>query len=237
MDAVFPPRCAGCGSWNEKVFCTPCISELQNVKSPLCACCGAPFDPAAQVLPDSLCADCRDNRYHRAPVLDKRRAPFRYSGPVRQAIHAFKYRGKTALALPLAALLANYSSDAPNGLSLGEIDVIVPVPLHPVRRWRRGYNQSALLAHELGQISGIPFADLLQRTRHTVPQVEVEAGERAQNVQGAFAINPHVWQEYSKVESVLLIDDVSTTGATLEECARILKKQGVKNVSALTLAR
>lgn len=237
LGVVFPPRCAGCRAWNEAIFCDACDIELQKVVAPLCACCGTPFDPAARVLPDSLCADCRDNRYHRAPKLDKRRAPFRYSGPIREAIHDFKYRGKTALAAPLADLLTAYSNNPAHGLPLGEIELIVPVPLHAVRAWRRGYNQSALLAEELGKVSGIPFAELLQRTRHTIPQVELEAGERAQNVQGAFAINPRQWPRYSKVESILLIDDVSTTGSTLEECARILKNQGVKTVSALTLAR
>lgn len=237
LDTIFPPRCAGCSTWNETLFCPPCRSRIKNITSPICACCGAPFDILARVLPDSLCADCRDNRYHRASFLDQRRAPFRYSGPIRAAIHNFKYRGKTSLATPLAALLAEYSETGSNGLFLEGIEVIVPVPLHSVRRWRRGYNQSALLAQELGQIARIPVAGLLRRTRHTVPQVELEASERAQNVSGAFAVHQRAWPEYSGVGRVLLIDDVSTTGATLEECAGVLKKHGVGKVCAVTLAR
>lgn len=237
LNIVFPPRCAGCSLWNETIFCLSCTTQLKNITFPICYCCGAPFDISAQVLPDSLCADCRDNRYHHAPLLDLRRAPFRYSGPIREAIHSFKYRGKTSLAASLASLLAEYSGHRDSGLLLNEFDTIVPVPLHSVRRWRRGYNQSTLLAQELGSIAGISFVELLKRTRHTVPQVELEADERAQNVKNAFAMDERAWREYSRVENVLLLDDVATTGATLEECARVLKKRGVKNVGALTLAR
>lgn len=238
LDIVFPTRCAGCRTWSETLFCPQCALRLNPVAPPLCACCGVSFDALAHVLSDSLCADCRENRYHRAPILDLRRAPFRYSGPIRKAIHLFKYRGKTALAKPIAALLREYSlNNDSTGFSWEDIEIIVPVPLHGVRKWRRGYNQSALLAQELGKLAQIPDAEILRRTRHTTPQVELEADERAQNVKDAFTINERAWREYSLCKSVLLIDDVSTTGATLEECARVLKKHGAEKVCALTLAR
>ena len=237
LDLVFPSRCAGCREWSEAIFCLVCQRHLKIVAPPICYCCGVSFDALAQVLPDSLCADCRDNRYHRMPILDKRRAPFIYLGPVRKAIHAFKYRGKTSLATPLSALLLEYSRDHANGIFLKDIQLIVPVPLHPVRKWRRGYNQSTLLAQELSKSTGIACAEVLRRTRHTVPQVELHADERTQNIKGAFDMSNSVWPEYSGMQNVLLIDDVATTGATLEECARVLKKRGVKTVSALTLAR
>jgi len=148
-----------------------------------------------------------------------------------------KYHGKTALAAPLANLLAEYSQFQNSGQLLAETNVIVPIPLHSVRQWRRGYNQSTLLAQELGKLAQLPVAELLRRTRHTIPQVELHADERTQNVKGAFAINERAWPEYSGAQNILLIDDVATTGATLEECARALKQRGAARVCALTLAR
>ncbi len=180
----------------------------------------------------------RANRYHGAPHLTARRAPLEYSGPIRDAIHAFKYRGKTALAAPLADLLWEYStSEAGRAIPFENVTVIAPIPLHPLRRWRRGFNQSTLLARELSERAQIPYAEILKRTRHTAPQIELGAHQRAANVRGAFALDERALLEYSRAHSVLLLDDVATTGATLEECARILKKSGVAEVYALTLAR
>jgi ComF family protein len=238
-DAVFPPRCAGCRTWNKSLFCENCLPQLRRLRPPLCAQCGKEFDALAHVLEISVCADCRENRYHSAPKLDRRRAPLEYSGPVRQAIHAFKYRGRTALAAPLAALLWEYSqSRSGANISLHEVSVIVPIPLHPLRRWRRGYNQSELLAREFGALAKIPVAEMLRRVRHTQPQIALDAIHRADNVRGAFALNESgAGREYSQLQSVLLMDDVATTGATLEECARVLKTGGVQTVYALTIAR
>jgi ComF family protein len=237
-DAVFPPRCAGCRAWNESLFCENCRAQLRRLRAPICARCGKEFDALAKVTPDSICADCRANRYHSAPQLDRRRAPLEYSGPVRQAVHAFKYRGCTALAAPLAEWLREYSRHDDAGIPLNEISVIVPVPLHSLRRWRRGYNQSALLAREFGELTNIPVLEILRRVRHTQPQIALDAIHRADNVRGAFALDERrAQQEYSRFQSVLLIDDVATTGATLEECACVLKAGGVQTVYALTFAR
>lgn len=238
LDAIFPPRCAGCRTWSEEIFCPCCQKNLQMVAAPLCACCGKPFDALAKVSPGSHCADCRDNRYHPAPQLDVRRAPYEYSGPIREAIHSLKYRGKTALAAPLAELLWEYSqSQTQPAIPVEDVSLLVPIPLHPLRRWRRGYNQSTLLARGLSEHTGLPYAELLRRARHTLPQIELDAAHRAANVRDAFEIDSNTLAEYSNLESVLLIDDVATTGATLEECARVLKKAGVDSVYALTLAR
>lgn len=236
LDIIFPPRCAGCRAWSAEIFCPECRIKLLPVALPLCACCGKPFDALAKVLPQSLCAACRANRYHRAPDLDVRRAPFEYSGPIREAIHALKYNGKTALAEGLAQLLWEYSSTQ-SSISFEDLSLIVPIPLHPLRRWRRGYNQSTLLAHELSLLSRVPTAEILCRTRHTLPQIELDAADRAANVRGAFALDEYGVREYFGLKNILLIDDVATTGATLEECARVLKAAGAEKVYALTLAR
>lgn len=237
-DAIFPPRCAGCRTWNTALFCSDCQLKLRWLRAPLCACCGKEFDALAKVLTDSICADCRENRYHGAPILDARRAPLEYSGPIRQAIHALKYRGRTALAAPLAALLWEYSRHAGfAAIPLAEVSCIVPIPLHALRSWRRGYNQSALLAKEFSALSQIPVVEMLRRTRHTQPQIELDPLHRVANVRGAFTLDERAGREYSRPQSVLLLDDVATTGATLAEGARVLKAAGVQTVYALTVAR
>ena len=235
--ALFPPRCAGCRTWNEALFCTTCQKNIKLVTNPLCYCCGKPFDSVAQVLPQSVCADCRSNRYHSAPALAMRRAPVEFSEPVRHAVYALKYQGKTALAPPLARFLWEHTTGDIAKEIWEHTELIVPIPLHPFRQWRRGYNQSELLANELSRLGKLPVAQILERTRYTRPQIELGNKERAQNVRGAFALHHRNWPQYASVKNVLLIDDVATTGATLNECARVLKAGGVKNVFALTVAR
>jgi ComF family protein len=212
--------------------------------------CGTPFDPRAQVLVTSLCADCRANRYQSAPPLAALRAPLEYSQGIREAIHAFKYHGKTARARELAALLGEYLTSATEAeiFPLNNLQLIVPVPLHGWRRWRRGYNQSTLLAVELARwlqlhtSSTVKVAEVLRRVRYTRPQVELSGREREQNIHGAFALDDRAWQQYSHDGdgAVLLLDDVTTTGATLFECARVLQKSTdlkAAQLFGLTLAR
>lgn len=166
-----------------------------------------------------------------------RRAAVEFSEPVRHAIYALKYQGKTALAAPLAGFLWEHAGDEKVKEIWQGTELLAPVPLHPFRQWRRGYNQSELLASELSRLCKLPAAQILQRTRYTRPQIELGDKERAQNVRGAFALHQRNWALHAGVKTVLLIDDVATTGATLNECARVLKTAGVKKVFALTLAR
>lgn len=243
LDTVFPRRCAGDHTWSSTLFCDICRDEQQRILPPLCACCGRSFGEFAQVLSDSVCADCRSNRYHPAPHIDQRRAPFEHSGPILQAIHSFKYQGQTSLAHPLALLLQKYlQGQSVPGIPYQQLDFISPVPLHPVRHWRRGYNQSALLARHLSHLIGVPSIELLKRTRRTRPQTRLNAKQRAANVSGAFTLQDCFQQSNfqsgeTRIDRLLLIDDVATTGATLEECAQILKTAGVREIYALTLAR
>ena len=149
---------------------------------------------------------------------------------MRQAIHELKYRNLRSLAAPLAELLWDYLVENPLP---GE--VLVPVPLHPKRLWERGYNQSHRLAEELGKLTGIPVvADCLVRRRHTSPQARaVNAEERQSNIDGAFVCRDHRFWE----KQVLLVDDVATSGATLDACAAALKAVGATSVWGLVMAR
>ena len=163
------------------------------------------------------------------PGFDSLRSPYRFEGPVRDAVHALKYRGVRAAADSLGALIAEYLNSNP-----APADVLVPVPLHPRRLRSRGYNQSALLAREIGKALDLPvLEDHLKRTRNSRPQVEAESQqERRNNVAGSFECLAD-----ATGLTALLIDDVATTGSTLSECAHALKEAGATTVHALTLAR
>ncbi len=234
-NGVLPPRCAGCNWFEEKLFCERCRKYLQPLVAPFCACCGAPFDALAHVLASSLCADCRANRYHAAPALQWARSLWMMRGPARGAVHRFKYQNRHHLAADLAREMAAYLAAC--GAELPQL--IVPVPLHSWRQWRRGYNQSALLAQELAALLNLPCAELLRRTRHTPSQTRLNRHKRQENVRDAFIINEALRGKYlpEQIPQSLLIDDVYTTGATLRECARQLKSAGFTSIHALTLTR
>ncbi len=228
LDALFPPRCAGCFEWSRDVFCARCTTELRPIGAPQCEMCGAPFDPLAYSAP--ICAECRD----KTPPFLAARSAFHFEGPLRVAIHRFKYQEKTALAGRLAPFLAQaIARDAI--LSDFSPQALVPVPLHRARHKKRGFNQSLLLARELGASLGVPVAELLKRTRDTPPQVGLNRKQRAENVRGAFILDAARFEQNGA--RILLIDDVFTTGATLRECARSLKIAGAGEICALTLAR
>jgi ComF family protein len=157
------------------------------------------------------------------------RAPCTFSGSVKAAIHAFKYQSKTYLAGTLIDLMER----GPLLFDIGQYDRLVPVPLHRKRLRQRGYNQSLLLAREIGRPSGIPVdGALLKRIRDSVPQVDLMGAKREANVKGVFSV-----EGKAKGQRLLLVDDVLTTGATVNECARVLIRAGARRVDILTVAR
>ena len=217
LDFVFPIHCAGCGR-EGGVICGQCVDGLERLTAPYCRVCA---DPGVS----GLCSWCRQS----PPGFDSLRSPFRFEGPVRDAIHRLKYKGERASAGLLAGLMAEYIEGSPV-----PADALLPTPLHPRRLRSRGYNQSALLARELGKRITLPVReDLLIRVRNPRPQVETQSQqERRVNVADNFAC-----QTDAAGLTVLLIDDVATTGSTLSECATALKAAGATRVHALTLAR
>lgn len=218
LDLLFPPRCVSCkrrGAW----FCARCRSSMNLIVPPFCDRCGQ------SVASGRLCDACR----RRAPAIDGLRAVAYLDGGLRQAIHALKYNGVRALAQPLGEVL----SEGYRRYAL-QADLIVPVPLHSARHSQRGFNQSLLLARELAVRVACPLdGNNLQRVRDTRSQVGLTARDRHSNVQGAFA-----WQGAPlQGQRVLLIDDVCTTGATMEACAAALCAAGAASVWGLALAR
>ncbi len=221
LNLLYPPRCIGCqalGAW----FCDECLGQVSRVRAPVCMRCGCALLEGAA---SQLCSRCRSTPLQ----IERIRSVVYFEGVLREALHAFKYEGVTALAVPLASLLVEYWSRHPVS-----VDVIVPVPLHKQRLRRRGFNQAACLAHELSDQVEVPVDEgILVRHRPTAAQVDLDARQRKENVRDAFRCIEHGAVD----KRVLLIDDVCTTGSTLEACAVALRLGGAGSVQALTLAR
>lgn len=226
LDVILPPRCLACGAGvgEQGTLCPDCWAAIDFLAPPLCARCGYPFE--IETGGAELCAAC----LARPPVFDRARAVLRYDAASRAMLLAFKHADRTDLAPPFGRWLARAGAEL-----LAEADLVAPVPLHWTRLFARRYNQAALLARTAAQETDRSFAsDLLVRRRRTKPQ-RAGLAARARNVAGAFIVPP-ARREAVEGRRVLLVDDVRTTGATLEACARALKAAGAKSVDALTLA-
>ncbi|MFQ5902686.1 MAG: double zinc ribbon domain-containing protein [Candidatus Binatia bacterium] len=235
LDWLYPPRCRFCRdriAEDEKCFCLSCREKIRPVSHPLCATCGRPFLDAGG--DDHLCGAC----LVRAPYFLQARAWACYpreeneGHPLREAVQRFKYGRKVSLGKPLGRLMARGCSEFFLGCPL---DIIIPVPLHPKRlRWR-GFNQAVILAREVGRLWHVPMDPfILFRSRETPPQTQLPEEERRKNVRRAFSLNP---EKSVRGRTLLLVDDVYTSGATVNECSRTLIRAGAKGVYVLTLAR
>jgi competence protein ComFC len=220
LDLLFPRWCLGCGREGDFI-CGACRQSLKRITPPVCPRCGRPLSDGPT---HDGCPGCAGW----PGVIDGIRAPFLFDGVMRTAIHEFKYRNLKALAPLLSGLLYKYYTASPV-----PGDVLVPVPVHRHRLKERGYNQSALLARNLGKLSGLPVVtDCLVRLKHAPPQARsagIEARQR--NVAGAFTCR----DGRLRGKHVILIDDVSTSGATLNTCAGVLKASGAATVWGLVL--
>ena len=236
VDWLYPPRCRACAARfygrDAEYFCAACRDQIRLVGHPLCNVCGRPFPDASGE--DHTCGVClaRPPQFIRAWAWACYPRQETEDHPLRQAVHKFKYGRKVSLGKPLGRLMARACGEF---LSECDADVIVPVPLHPKRlRWR-GFNQALLLAGPMSKTYGIvadPF--LLRRIKETPPQTQLNEEERRRNVRGAFALAPDRSVEGQRV---LLVDDVYTSGATVNECSRTLKRNGAEQVYVMTLAR
>ena len=226
LDLVFPPRCAGCrqrGVW----LCADCLALVPPLAPPLCAQCGKPL-----TISDTPPALCRSCRHGELPDLDWARAAYPFTGPLREAIHHFKYDKERARATHLGLALLPLLDRLPQDHSMAPL-LLIPVPLSAARRRERGYNQAEALAVVLAANSAWPLATALHRTRATPPQIGLNRTARHQNVAGAFT-----WEGASLAGTrVLLVDDVLTTGATANACAVALKEAGAAWVGLVTVAR
>lgn len=251
LSVLIRPPCAVCGAVLERpldgAVCRECWQRVRRITPPVCDSCGSPLPSAQSALATGQrCHSCAVA----APDVDRARSIGGYEGALRDIVHALKYDGRRSIVPALGSMMREAGADV-----LVNVDALVPVPLHPRRRRARGFNQARLLAEAIGG----PVWDVLRRVRHTAPQVALPAGARRENVKGAFGIvqagpkgglyrelvarvggfSPGRSSDPPRIAGavLVLVDDVATTGATLEACARVLKAAGARQVLALTAAR
>ncbi len=227
INLLFPPYCPICGKSildeDGAGFCKDCISLMIPINEPCCPGCSTPY-PSASF--GHFCQECSEReRYY-----DLGRSLFIYHGKIKEAVHLFKYGGRRSLINSFEELIPR-KIPAP----LGKYDLVIPVPLHIRKLRKRGFNQSLLIARTVGKLWDIevdPF--ILKKIKDTPPQTELSYDERVINVKGAFSVNN---PERILKKNILIVDDVFTTGSTIRECARELKRSGAKRVDFFTVAR
>lgn len=228
LDWFFPRGCVLCAellpvTQKERVLCKNCAEKIPFLTGPLCAKCGATL----QAAEGPLCRSCSRQEM----VFRRGFAAFAYED-IREGIHLFKYRKVRENGVPLAGFMYAYlCTHHPE--TLVETDLLVPVPMFPAKEKARGFNQSALLAQELSRLSGLPYENALRRVRNTVPQSELSPEDRKQNLRDAVAL---VEGADVNGKHILLIDDIFTTGSTINACASILYKMGAETVDFYTLS-
>jgi competence protein ComFC len=218
LDLFFPPQCGGCGAPGAR-WCSSCQQRVEIIYLPVCEKCGQHSETG------SRCVSCLDN----PPDYTALRSYAVYSGELRKAIHRLKYEGDMALAEVLARPMIQLLNS-----TTWSIDLVAPVPIGSARRRQRGYNQAALLAWPLALSCSLSYRPhSLKRKRETRSQVGLTGDERRTNVSGAFSSSASI----VKGKSILVVDDVTTSGATIEACTQTLLANGAKQVFGLTLAR
>ncbi len=228
LDVSLPPLCASCRDpvGDGSGLCATCWSNLSPIERPFCEKLGIPFtyDPGPGIYSMQAIAD--------PPAYARARAAVRYDDIARTMVHALKYGDRLDLAPVMARWMARAGADL-----LGEADIVAPVPLHWRRMWARRFNQSATLARLLAEPRGLPVSyAALKRVKATPQQVGLTRTERAANVQGAFRVDAAGKAEIAG-RTVLLVDDVLTSGATVDACARALLRAGARQVDVLVFAR
>jgi len=225
LSLIYPPLCFGCRSTVDfnNTICSSCWGKLSIITDPMCRCCGLPFP----VEMEGLCQYCREKK----PRYKAARAALRYDDFCEDLIHKYKYYDKTEL----VPIFANFVCRAGREI-ISKCEVIIPVPMDSNKLKRRKYNQAALLAKKLAELSGKKYiGDYLIKSRSIPSQSGLTREKRLENVKNVFTFNPKYKKEV--YDQVLLIDDVYTTGATAIECTKQLRKYGVRDVYVLTIAK
>jgi ComF family protein len=228
LDVLYPPVCFVCGARQEAALCPVCLASFKPIHPPYCDRCGVPVEAGRLV-----CPTCEAGA---EPPFAWSHAMGEYVGTLRRAIHRLKYDGRTALALPLGQALAKSLRTAPYLLPPDEpsFDLLVPIPLHPLKRRQRGFNQAELIARAVAsEFGGQLDAQGLRRVKYTRTQTNLAHADRTRNLQNAFAASAPL---YFHGKSVLLLDDVLTTTATLREAARVVREAGARRVCVAALA-
>ncbi len=229
LELFYPEHCVVCGSAQTvaPLLCKSCHETAQKVTAPFCEICSRPYD--GQIPAPFSCPNCISQSFGFACAV----APYRARGIVRELIHRFKYNGDFHLRHILARWAAEGLADP--RLQQSSFDAIVPVPLHPARQRERGFNQAQAIGELLSKKSNIPLQTCLRRVRYTETQTHFDRATRMRNLRTAFRAAGDPISLAGK--KLLLVDDVFTTGSTLDECSRVLLEAGAESVSAITIAR
>lgn len=225
LDLAMPPQCLACSKpvTADGGLCVACWSGLRLIERPYCERLGTPFpaDFGPGLLSPAAIA--------KPPAFERARAVARFDGAARDLVHRLKYSDGVHLAKPMGAMMARAGHEL-----LGDAALVLPVPLHRGRLWRRRFNQSALLARAVAKTSGAPIRlDAVERVKATRPQVGLTAAQRAENLAGAFRVADRA---VIAGRRVVLVDDVMTTGATIDRLSRLLRRSGAASVDALVFA-
>jgi len=228
LSLFYPPHCAACGASTDAgvYLCVACTETRTRIEAPFCRVCSQPFEGA--ITSEFTCSNCADRDFHFECAVTR----FMSRGVVRDFIHRFKYDREFYLRHPLADWAAEALLD--ERLVGQRFDFLVPVPLHSARQREREFNQAEAIAELLARRSGAPVYGALKRVRYTTTQTLLDRRERMENLRGAFRVR-HPARVLSR--HILLVDDIFTTGSTVDECARVLRKAGAASVRAITVAR
>ena len=228
VSLLYPPHCANCGAATEGGvhLCAACAGQARKIEAPFCQRCSEPFDGA--ITGEFTCANCADRTLHFDCAISR----YLSRGVVREFVHRFKYDRHFYLRHPLADWLAAALND--ERIRAQPIGALVPVPLHSARFREREFNQADVLAVMLAQRTGTPLLRALTRIRYTTTQTRLDRHERMENLRNAFRV-----RQTSAVQNrhLVLVDDVFTTGSTVDECARVLRAAGAASVRVVTVAR
>lgn len=225
---LYPPRCEYCAAdvADGEYLCAKCRKGARRIQPPFCERCSEPFH--GEITAAFECSNCARRHFHFTHAV----ACFRSRGVVRELVHRFKYQREFHLRFPLAGWLAETLEDA--RIRARPFDAFVPVPLHPARQREREFNQSLVLARLAGARAGAPVLDCLRRVRNTTTQTHFDRAERMENLRDAFELRQSA---NVRGKHLVLLDDVFTTGSTVDECARMLMAAGAASVRAVAVAR
>lgn len=222
MDILYPRVCPFCGRIVKSGTCDDCRDRVEYVQEPKCKRCGKPIES----MEAEYCYDCQKGRH----FFEEGQSLYVHKSPVSEAVYAMKYQNKRVYALSFGEELAKKYGDF---LYKRGVDIIVPIPLSSDKRRKRGFNQAEILAKELSNQTGIPLeTGILKRKKSTVAQKKLSKKERQRNMVGAFIAR----RDFLHGEGVVLVDDIYTTGSTIDEAARMLKKGGAGKVYFLTIS-
>ncbi|MBU3911140.1 MAG: ComF family protein [Candidatus Omnitrophica bacterium] len=231
INLLYPASCQVCGiktnRWNENI-CADCLKNMRKRLPPFCRKCGRqmPGNPGSE----NICADCRNS----AVYFDRALSAFHYDDSLKELVHSFKYNKATCMAKEFSDLITAFMKQ--HGIDR-EIDLILPIPMHPARLFKREVNPSDILAKNIARKLSVRYSGaFLKKIKNTRAQSKLSRHERIKNIKGSFFLTRHGAIE-TRQKNILLVDDLFTTGSTVNECARVLKKAGSGRVNVITLAR